>query len=121
MYAIKNNVQLVGSVVEKPVIKGSVDGRKTARFSIFIEDCYNNSKGQKITETQSHMVVAQGKAANIAEKYLGPEMMVVISGRLVNRHFRDSKGISRVVTEVHVNELMILDMQVQEDEAYYMC
>ncbi len=121
MYAIKNNVQLVGSVVDKPVVKGSGDGRKTARFSIFIEDSYNNAKGLKVTETQSHVLVAQGKVANIAEKYLGPEMMVVISGRLVNRHFRDSKGVSRVVTEVHVNELMILDMQVHEDEAYYIC
>jgi single-strand DNA-binding protein len=121
MYAIKNNVQLVGSVIDKPIVKGAAGGQKTVRFSIFIEDCYCNAKGVKVTETQSHTIVAKGKVANLAEKYLEPEKVVVVSGRLVNRKFRDSSGISREVTEILVNELLILDMQVQEDEGCYVC
>ena len=119
MYAIKNTVQLVGSIVDRPVIHDGGDGRKVARFSIFIEDAYNNSKGVKIKETQSHTLVAQGKIASLAEKYLDKDMMVAILGRLINRHFRDSRGTNRSVTEVQVSELLILDMQVQEQNEYY--
>lgn len=119
MYAIKNTVQLVGSVVDRPVIKDAGDGRKVARFSLFIEDSYNNARGLRIRETQSHTLVAQGKIATLAEKYLEKDMMVAILGRLINRNFRNSKGSSRSVTEVQVSELLILDMQVQEQNEYY--
>jgi|SRR6218665_172365 len=119
MYAIKNNVQLVGTVTDRPIVKDAGDGRKLARFSIFIEDSYNNAKGLRIKDTQSHTLVAQGKIATLAEKYLEKDMMVAIIGRLINRHFRDSRGISRSITEVQVSELLILDMQVQEQNEYY--
>ncbi|MET0462395.1 MAG: single-stranded DNA-binding protein [Chitinophagaceae bacterium] len=120
MYAIKNNVQLVGYVVDKPVIRGREEGRKTARFSIFIDDCYYNARGVKVTESQSHVLVAQGKVAAIAEKYLQKDTQVAVLGRLVNRNFRDSRGICKSVTEVFVNELLILDRLVQEDCEYYL-
>lgn len=121
MYAIKNNVQLVGSIVDRPLVRDAGDGRKVARFTIFIEDSYNNAKGLRITDTQSHTLVAQGKIATLAEKYLDKDMMVAINGRLINRNFRDSRGSKRTVTEVQVSELLILDMQVQEQNEYYGC
>jgi single-strand DNA-binding protein len=119
MYAIKNNVQLVGAVVSKPLIKEN-GGSKQARFSIFIEDTYNNAKGLRVTETQSHTLVAKGKVASLAEKYLEKDMVVAVHGRLVNRQFRDSKGISRVVTEVMVNELLILNAEVRDEPVEYL-
>ncbi|MCG2613000.1 single-stranded DNA-binding protein [Terrimonas sp. NA20] len=120
MYAIKNNVQLVGVVVDKPIVRGSEEGKKTARFSIFIDDCYYNAKGAKVTESQSHVLVAQGKIAVIAEKYLEKDTQVAVLGRLVNRNFRNSRGISKTVTEVLVSELLILDKLVQDDCEYYL-
>jgi single-strand DNA-binding protein len=120
MYAIKNNVQLVGNVIEKPIVRGREEGKKTARFSIFIDECYYNARGAKVTESQSHVLVAQGKVATIAEKYLERDTPVAILGRLVNRRFRDRRGVSKSVTEVHVNELLILDRLVQEDCEYYL-
>lgn len=119
MYAIKNNVQLIGSLVDRPVIKDAGDGRKLARFSILIEDSYCNAKGFRIKEAQSHTLVAQGRIATLAEKYLEKGMMVAIVGRLINRSFKDSKGSQKSITEVLVSELLILDMQMQEQNEYY--
>lgn len=119
MYAIKNTVQLVGNVTEHPVIRETGDGKKYARFSISIEDAYNNGKGLRVKETQSHALVAYGKVAALVEKYLEKDMTVAILGRLVNRLFRDSKGANRSITEVQVNELLILDMQVHDDREEY--
>lgn len=119
MYAIKNNVQLIGSLMGNPVIKDAGDGKKIARFSILIEDSYCNAKGHHIKEAQSHTLVTQGRIATLAEKYLEKGMMVAIVGRLVNRNFRDSKGSRKTITEVLVSELLILDMQMQEQNEYY--
>lgn len=119
MYAIKNTVQLVGCVINKPVIRTSRDGKKSARFSIIVEDSYYNARGFKINETQSHTVVAQGRLANVAERHLDKDVMIAVLGRLINRCFRDNRGISRSVTEIFVNELLVLDMQVQEQGEPY--
>ena len=119
MYAIKNNVQLVGSVMEKPVIRDCGDGRKLARFSIFIEDSYNNAKGVKVRESQSHVLVAQGKVANLIATHLEKDMMVAVRGRLANRSFIDSRGQSRSVTEILISELLMLDTQSREDAIRY--
>ena len=119
MYAIKNNVQLIGSLVERPIIKDGREGKKTARFSILIEDSYCNSRGVYIKEAQRHALVAQGRIALLAEKFLEKGMVVAIGGRLINRHFDDSKGGRRFVTEVLVSELLILDMQMQEQNEEY--
>jgi single-strand DNA-binding protein len=119
MYAIKNSVQLIGSLVDKPVIKDSGDGRKSARFSILIEDGYYNARGLHVKEDQRHTLVAQGKIAALAEKALEKGMEVAIVGRLINRNFNDSRGERRTVTEVLVSELLILNTHWQEQDEYY--
>lgn len=119
MYAIKNNVQLIGSLVERPVIKTAVDGRKSARFSIIIEDGYYNAKGAHVREDQRHTLVAHGRIAALAEKSLVKGMVVGIVGRLINRLFHDSRGVHKSVTEVLVNELLILDVHWQDYDQYY--
>jgi len=123
MYAIKNNVQLIGRLVKKPVIAEYADGRKWARFSIVIEDSYHNAQGTYIKDDQKHRVVAQGRIASLAEKTLDKGMVVAVSGRLVNRDFMDGSGVYRSVTEVLINELLILDMYWQEQDEYnlYIC
>ncbi|MBN8878899.1 MAG: single-stranded DNA-binding protein [Sphingobacteriales bacterium] len=115
MYAIKNNVQLIGSLMGNPVIKDGGDGRKIARFSILIEDSYCNAKGLHIKEVQSHALVVQGRIATLAEKYLEKGMTVAIVGRLINRNFKDSNGSCKTITEVLVSELLILDMPMQDE------
>ena len=69
---------------------------------------YKNAKGEKVTETQWHNVVAWGKLADIAEKYLVKGTEVVIEGKLVNRNYTDKQGVKRYATEIQANELLIL-------------
>jgi single-strand DNA-binding protein len=69
---------------------------------------YKNAKGEKVTETQWHNVVAWGKLADIAEKYLFKGTEVVIEGKLINRNYTDKQGVKRYTTEVQANELLIL-------------
>lgn len=52
--------------------------------------------------------MAWGKTADIVEKYFSKGEKVVIEGKLVNRNYNDKNGNKRYITEVVVNDLMML-------------
>lgn len=108
MNAIKNKVQLIGHLGQEPEIKAVGDGKKMAVLSVATNETYKNTKGERVTDTQWHHVVAWGKLAEIAEKYLAKGLEVAIEGKLVNRTYTDKQGVKRYSTEVQANELLIL-------------
>ncbi|HEY0731062.1 MAG TPA: single-stranded DNA-binding protein [Chitinophagaceae bacterium] len=114
MYALKNKVQLIGNLGSKPEIKQTEGGKKLASFSVATNESYRNTKGEKVTETQWHRVVAWGKVADIAEKYLDKGREVAIEGKLVNRSYNDKDGNKKYITEVQVSELLLLGAKVEQ-------
>lgn len=108
MYALRNKVQLIGNLGQKPEIKTTDAGRKWARFSIATDESYRNAKGERVTETQWHNLVAWGKVAEIADKYLDKGSKVVVEGKLVSHSFNGKDGTKKYMTEVHINELLML-------------
>lgn len=108
MYAVKNKVQLIGNLGQDPEVKSIGEDKKVAHLSVATNENYKNAKGEKVTETQWHNVVAWGKLADIAEKYLVKGTEVVIEGKLINRNYTDKQGVKRYATEVQANELLIL-------------
>ncbi|GAL67994.1 single-stranded DNA-binding protein [Jejuia pallidilutea] len=71
MSTLKNKVQLIGNVGNEPEITNLDSGKKVAKFSIATNESYKDSKGEKVTNTQWHNIVAWGKIAEIVEKYVG--------------------------------------------------
>lgn len=108
MYALKNKVQLIGNLGNAPEIKNISTGKKMARFSMATNETYRNAKGEKVTETQWHTIVAWGKVAELAEKYLSKGSEIAIEGKLVNRNYIDKDGAKKYITEVQLNELLLL-------------
>ncbi len=108
MYALKNKVQLIGNLGGKPEVKTTESGKKLATFSVATSESYRNAKGEKVTETQWHRVIAWGKVAEIAEKYLDKGKEVAIEGKLINRSYTDKEGNKKYITEVQVSELLLL-------------
>ena len=108
MYALKNKVQLIGNLGNDPEIKTIESGKKLAKFRIATNEYYNNAKGEKVKETLWHNLVAWGKVAEIAEKYLNKGAEVVIEGKLINRTYNDKEGNKRYSSEVQVNEMLML-------------
>ncbi|MGB4846030.1 MAG: single-stranded DNA-binding protein [Ferruginibacter sp.] len=108
MYALKNKVQLIGNLGNDPEVKTTENGKKLARFSVATNESYRNASGEKVTETTWHNLVAWGKAAEIAEKYLNKGSEIAIEGKLINRSYTDKDGNKKYITEVQVNELLML-------------
>ena len=108
MNAVKNKVQLIGHLGQDPEIKVVADDKKVAHLNVATNETYRNAKGEKVTETQWHSVIAWAKLADIAEKFLVKGSEIVIEGKLVNRNYTDKQGIKRYVTEIQAKELLIL-------------
>jgi single-strand DNA-binding protein len=108
MYALRNRVQLIGNLGNAPEIRKTEGGKKLVRFSVATNESYKNSNGDKVTETQWHNLVVWGKLADIAEKFLNKGTEVAIEGKLINRNYTDKEGIKKYVTEIQVNELLLL-------------
>jgi single-strand DNA-binding protein len=108
MNSLKNKVQLIGYLGNAPEIKNTESGKKLAHFSIATNETYQNNKGEKITETTWHNLVAWEKLAETAEKYLLKGMEIAIEGKLVNRNYNDKDGTKKYITEVLVNEILML-------------
>ena len=107
MNTLRNKVQLIGNLGNDPEIINLESGKMLAKFSIATNESYKNAKGEKITDTQWHNVVAWGKTAEIIEKYVTKGKEVAIEGKLTNRSWEDKEGNKRYTTEVVCSEVMM--------------
>lgn len=108
MNALKNRVQLIGNLGNKPEVIILESGKKLAKFSIATNETYKNSKGEKVIDTQWHNIVAWNKTAEIIESYLDKGSEVMIEGRLVYRSYKSETGEKKYITEIVCNEILML-------------
>jgi single-strand DNA-binding protein len=108
MNAMKNKVQLIGNVGQDPEVKTFEGGKKVASLTIATNEFYKNEKGEKIEDTQWHRVTAWGKLADLIEKYVTKGKEIGVEGKLVHRSYDDKDGIKRYITEVVINDILLL-------------
>lgn len=108
MYSLRNKVQIIGNLGKDPEVKKIDSGKKLAKFSVATNEVYTNSKGEKVKETQWHNIIAWGKVADIAEKYLNKGSEVALEGKLVTKDYLDKEGNKKYFTEIQINELLML-------------
>ncbi len=108
MNTLKNSVRLIGFLGANPEVKTTENGKKLARVNLATNESYTNAKGEKVTETTWHQLIAWEKVADIVEKLLLKGTEVAIEGKLVNSSYEDKDGITRYSTQIQVNELLLL-------------
>lgn len=108
MSTLRNNVQLIGHVGQEPTITQLESGKKVARISLATNEKFKNANGEKQSNTEWHTLVAWGKAAEIVEKYVTKGKEIAITGKLTSRSYESKEGEKRFVTEVIVNEILLL-------------
>ncbi|MDF0717652.1 single-stranded DNA-binding protein [Muricauda sp. 334s03] len=108
MNSLRNKVQLIGNLGNDPEIIMLENGTKLAKFSIATNESYKNAKGEKVTDTQWHNIVAWGKLAEITEDFLSKGKEVMIEGKLMNRSYETKEGEKKYITEIKCNELLML-------------
>ncbi|MFC3880746.1 single-stranded DNA-binding protein [Algoriphagus namhaensis] len=108
MNALRNRVQLIGRLGNKVEVKRLDNGKCVANVSLATNEVYKNQKGERVEDTTWHNLVIWGKPAEILEKYTDKGSEIGVEGKLANRSYEDKDGIKRYVTEVVVNEVLLM-------------
>lgn len=108
MNAFRNRVQLIGYLGMDPELKITESGKKLTRLRIATNESYKNPKGEYVTQTLWHNVVAWEKTAESLADKLQKGNEVIIEGRLVHNEYVDKEGIKRYTSDIVVSEYLLL-------------
>ena len=109
MNALRNKVQLIGHLGAEVELKKLENGNSVARISVATNESYKNKAGEKVTDTTWHNIVAWGKTAELASQLLKKGSEVALEGKLSNRSYEDKEGVKKYISEVVMNEFLLLD------------
>jgi len=108
MNTLSNSVRLTGFLGAAPDITITENNKKVARISLATNLQFRNSKNELVKQTDWHQLVLWEGQAEIAEKYFKKGKEIAVAGRLANRYYTDKDGVKRFITEVIVNEVLLL-------------
>lgn len=105
-----NKVILIGNLGSDPEVRHLQNGASVANFRIATSETYKDkTTGEKREQTEWHSIVAWRGLAEITEKYLRKGSKVYVEGKLRTRKWQDKDGQDRYTTEIHLDELNMLD------------
>jgi single-strand DNA-binding protein len=104
-----NRVQVLGLLGNIPKIYAMANGTLVARFSLATENVYRDKISKTIKKsTEWHTMVVYGNLAEIAERFLQKGTRIYIEGRLKTREYDDKKEMPHKLTEIIVEDMIIL-------------
>lgn len=105
-----NKVMLIGNLGADPEVRSTTGGQMVATLSIATSETYTDKAGARQEKTEWHRVVAWGKSAELAERYLKKGRKVYVEGRLQTRSWDDPQsGQKKYSTEIVANQVTFLD------------
>ncbi|MBS3913652.1 MAG: single-stranded DNA-binding protein [Bacteroidetes bacterium] len=108
MKNLRNSVQIIGYVGNAPEVRELNGGKMMARFSVATHEFYKNAAGEKVENTTWHNFVAWGTTAKYISQYVAKGREIAVEGKLTNRSYEDKNGEKRNVTEIEVNNVLLL-------------
>jgi single-strand DNA-binding protein len=108
MNTLRNTVQLIGRLGQDPEVVTFQDGNKIAKFSLATDDSYKDKTGNKVERAYWHNIVVSGGLVKVVEGFVKKGQEIAIEGKLTNRSYDTKEGDKRYITEIFVNELLLL-------------
>ena len=118
-----NKVIIVGNLGNDPETRFFPDGGPVTNASVATSETWKDKQtGQMQERTEWHRVVFRDRGnyrlGQIAGEYLKKGSKVYIEGSLRTRKWQDQSGQDRYTTEIHVNEMQMLDSRGAGGDQY---
>lgn len=104
-----NRVQLIGNLTRDPELRYTPQGTAVCTFGLATNRSWTTDAGEKREETDFHRIVSWNKLAELCSQLLAKGRKVYVEGRLSTRSFTGSDGNQRTITEVVIDDMIILD------------
>jgi len=109
-----NKVQLIGNLGSNPETKTAKNESTFVTFSLATSEKFKNKDGEKVTKTEWHNIIVNGKLAELVTKYLTKGKKVYVEGKLKNSEYEDKEGIKRYATNVQASDIIFLSPKDDE-------
>lgn len=112
-----NRVELIGNLTRDIEMRYTPSGAAVATFSIATNRTFVTD-GEKREEADFHRCVAWNKLAELCNQLLKKGNRVFISGRLANRSWQTPEGQTKYITEIVVEDMLLLTTRAGEGGEY---
>lgn len=112
-----NKATLIGNLGKDVELRYTSSGAAVATFSLATSESWKDSDGNQKEQTQWHQVVAWKKLAEICSEYLKKGSKIYMEGRIQYRTYDDKNGVKRYVTEIVMDQLVMLDSRQEAAQA----
>ena len=110
-----NKVILIGNLTRDPELHKSEGKKAMCAFGLATNRSWTTEDGEKHEETDFHRVVAFGKLGELCSEYLKKGRKVYLEGRLRSRSWTDNEGVERAITEIVLDDMVILDSKIKQE------
>jgi single-strand DNA-binding protein len=104
-----NKVTLLGRLGADPEIKYTQSGQAVSTLNVATNHNWKDDSGVWQTKTDWHRVVVWGKLAETCHEYMKKGSKLYLEGSLQTRQYDDKDGQKRFITEVKMNDMIMLD------------
>jgi single-strand DNA-binding protein len=108
-----NKATLVGNLGKDPEVKYLDQGVAVATVTLATTERFKNREGQMEDRTEWHNLVMWRGLAETAGKYLRKGSTIMVDGRITNRSWDGPDGQKRYITEIVVDNMVMLDSRPQ--------
>ena len=112
-----NKVTLIGNLGQDPEVKYMQSGDAVASFSLATSESWKDkASGETQERTDWHRCVAWRKLAEIIGQYAKKGQKLYVEGKLQGRKYTDKDGVERQITEIQVNDVILLSAKGEGGE-----
>ena len=114
-----NKVMIIGNLGRDPESRTMTNGEQVTNLSIATSEVWKDRMtGEKRESTEWHRVVCFRRLAEIAAQYLRKGSKIYIEGKIKTRKWQNRDGVDQYTTEVHAEELTMLDRKGENHSAH---
>jgi single-strand DNA-binding protein len=103
-----NHVNIIGKIASEPRVSVLPGGRKIVNFSLSTNEHYLDKEGNLKVKQDWHRLTAFGRWVSVLEELCGKGINIAVEGRLVSRFYKNPAGERQMISEIEVNDLIIL-------------
>jgi single-strand DNA-binding protein len=110
-----NKVTLLGNVTRDPEMHFTENKKEVCSFGLATNRSWvPYDSDEKHEEAEFHRIVAWDKLAETCHQFLRKGRKVYLEGRLRTRSYTDKDDIKRTVTEIVLDEMVMLDSMPED-------
>jgi len=112
-----NKVNLIGNLTRDPELRYTPQGTAVCTFGVATNRSWlPEGASERKEETEFHRIVAWNKLGELCSQLLAKGRKVYVEGRLSTRSWTGQDGMQRTVTEIVIDDMIILDSRKNFEE-----